>query len=974
MTVNLLPNSSSCLDRSIPEIESEMQTRSGHYPFSIPTQYSLLGDVLTKAFVSQPLLGNVHVSPEERDAIHEAAMCALEHALPRVDMSDYGLDGFYCDVVLLETVLLLRYWALNERETDTDEDERAFWEYLFGQYGLDYDVDFPRSHAYKLFQTVVRKSLYRHQRLFVRSGKKYYTTLLTHALAPVAKFRALFDQVYALYARTLKFQYYERDPVFASFVEAMQKRFAGRCIIEADDVYVKSVQSSSAIRALFQYCPNYMCALVENIVRSIDTLFARGELHEETYLDALILDWFAARGRESHKADRKRRMDLAGERPVHVTNARLTYSYRNGEVVLDTPAIRLIDKPYVIPKALIYRYSGDTTPFCAELPHYGDFYTTTVSMPIPINRLLLTDTKRIELRAVILAGEQVVYDSGMRLYRDAIIFDDSGREITKRPDRQYVTVFVAEGSEVAIDSLDYTEDNYENGHLYRVLVDVQTQITINQTSLLAADERAKSDRFCLSTSPVVGCIYAENQQRYTVFSHDTTLMIKGSDENQAKEYWVVIDGVPAPLLPNYDATCGMYVINLPGGDFCHVIRLVNHASNKVEYTLHYIIVNGFSLHFHGFCYFNTCSREGCLTISDYTGTYRYPYNKTLEHGSMVIPYHQGELEVDVPTLKCYLNDNPLELDANHILWYNEIPMSAVLRLDPPRGYTAQLRIGNKTFVEQRVEIGNEIRSISNVKNVPVCVEVCKGNEQPVEIHLFDIALVPQLRSAPFSIEDGHLYWYIEDTFIGEASTEFKIHLYREGNLVREYSLGCTDDVVDLGNALPDGWYEYVMWVKPPGLFSKLQELLRGQMSIGSPARLRFQNCDIVVTSTSLDGKHTRLKDKSAVITEIRYIGECPLNGEELMYPCYQGKLQDRNGDRFYTYSTTEHCHNWIWYEQVNPVKLWYINDYIIALRSPTDDGLYVDLRSKSITDIKDNPETRAYYINPDYYSYRVVRK
>ncbi|HHT28323.1 MAG TPA: hypothetical protein GXZ82_13915 [Firmicutes bacterium] len=980
MPISLLSNCTSHQEALSLQIEEVMQARTGTYPFHIPQKYELLGDALTQAFVAQPLLGNVCVTPDERDAIHTAAENILTERLKYLQKGrslglDYGLNesDFYRDILVLETALLLRNWSLDEGDVDSDQEEASFWEYLYNQFALSYDGTFSNSHAYNLFRYAIRKSLNKHNRMFIDKGKSFYTTLLIHALAPVTKFRALFDQIYAFYTKTLQYQYLEADPAFEAFVNAMKKRFEGKSALADDDVYIKSVRSSSAIRGLFQCCPQYMTLFVEKIVRGIDTLVADGRLQEKSYLDTLLIDWFEARSRESRVSARQARTRAGTAKPVQAAGAKMTYCYRDGNVLLEIPSIRLIDKSGDIPAVTIYRYPDDPKPYYQELQHFGYFYTTNLEKSIPISNLSPPDAQRIQLRAVVTVGDKTVYDSGAKLYREALVFAAGGKEITKRPDGEYVDIFVTAGSEVHIESLDYTEEPCENGFIYRVLVNDQTQITVNQVDLLSGAERVKDDTLSLSVLPIDGCVYIENQQRYAVFAAAPTLRVRVEDKNSAKQYRVVVDGAPMALSSCYVAVEGACPLLLPDESAPHVLQLINNTTDKVEYMLRYIVIEGIKLNYNGFCYFNNCSGDGSVEISDATGTYRYPYGELLDQGSMLIPYCNGELELDIPTLNCYLDDEPISKDEDRIFWHEDIPMSAVLRVDPPRDYACTTAVGDKVFSDKRIELGNEIRSVDNAHCVPVCVEVCKNAERPVKIQLFSIALQPFFRSEPVVMEGNHLLWCVENNFVGDPASEFHLGIYQDGQLIREFRTECSDAILDMSVPLQDDWYEYVISVKPPGFFTELQELRRGRFTVGEPARLRFHKCNVIIKTAIIDGKHVALKEESAVITNLRYIGECKLNGEVLRYPCYQGKLQDRSGRGFYTYSNQERIRNGVCYEQVNPVKLWYINDYAIALRSPTDDGLYVHIGAKSITDVVPTEETSAFYINPDYYSYKVIR-
>ena len=91
-------------------IESAMKQQPGSYPIPIPSGLELLKPILTQAFISQPLVGNIILSKEQRTKVHEVATEALSSALKNIDLKNFGIDDFKCDVLVLETALLLRNW------------------------------------------------------------------------------------------------------------------------------------------------------------------------------------------------------------------------------------------------------------------------------------------------------------------------------------------------------------------------------------------------------------------------------------------------------------------------------------------------------------------------------------------------------------------------------------------------------------------------------------------------------------------------------------------------------------------------------------------------------------------------------------------------------------------------------------------------------------------------------------------------
>ncbi|MGI6784594.1 MAG: hypothetical protein ACOX5A_10330 [Aminivibrio sp.] len=76
-------------------IESVMQQRLDTYlmPETFSSSRKLLEPVLTKAFISQPILGNVILSEEQRTKIRKIAEDALSEALEKTYLKDYGLGA-----------------------------------------------------------------------------------------------------------------------------------------------------------------------------------------------------------------------------------------------------------------------------------------------------------------------------------------------------------------------------------------------------------------------------------------------------------------------------------------------------------------------------------------------------------------------------------------------------------------------------------------------------------------------------------------------------------------------------------------------------------------------------------------------------------------------------------------------------------------------------------------------------------------
>ncbi|MCL1878951.1 MAG: hypothetical protein FWF80_08830 [Defluviitaleaceae bacterium] len=959
-------------------LEPEMQSHSGSYAFHARHlgHQELLGSVFTPAFISQPIIGNVSINNEQRERIHILAERILSNAHRTTHLDNMGLDSFSCDIVVLATALVLRNW-----NDDSGGDEN-FWEYICNQFALPYtESSFANSPEYKIFRESIKYCLSKHKRLEARDGKRYYTSLLIHSLAPKVKFHDLFEQIFSFYAKNLHYHYLRDDPAFSAFAYAMKHHFQ-TSKTRNDDVYIKSVQSSIAIKQYFLRCPEFMSMLVERIVRQMDSLVATGTLgkHENDYIDDLLVGWHEKRSREERTSDRKKRTEASSERIVtEFGNIRISYIYEAEKALLVIPAIRLGEESTEKPQVTIFRHKDDTNPYTADLRYYGNYICITSSKTeIPIDLLDHgIDVRRFDLRVLLTYDGDVVFDSGIKLFREAITFCDRGTEILKRPENEYVNIFtkrscVVGGLETAPDC---SIKSYGSYSIYRILIDKNTKVTVNDEPLYPVEQIISGMTLRLLPSPVNYCKYIESQHEYYIFSRQPMLEISSDKPNFEKQYQLVIDADTYSFADYYVASNNCYQLHLPKEKGLHDFRIVDNTTRQSVCELSYTVYENFTLDFDGFYFTENYDYNGTLSICSESENDEFPYTPA-DQNIMLVSYADGDLAIDIPILRCRLDGKELSEDVGQILWYTDIPTHALLDIEVPRGYSANIIVGSASFVESSIEIGNIIRANHNSKIEAVGVILRNEDAQPIEIKLFDIAFEPFFQRPPLCVENGVLRWSVEDNFIGDASTEFEVHIQHRSNDCGKYKLGCNDESLDFQDAPPDGVYYYAIHAKQPGFFSKYEHLVSDRFVIGDFDNFRFDGCAVIITEAITENDCLPLNHFSGIIKGLRYIGEQYLNGETQHYPCYEGKLFYKYNGKLRIYATADYERDGKYHEQINPVKMWVVNEFTISLRTPADDGLYVHKGWSSITDRK--PPTKIMKLSAenwdtaDYYHYKVI--
>lgn len=950
----------------------EIRASTGQFlmPQSVQSDVAQLERVLTKAFMFQPILGDVNLSQNEKKILHEIADAAI--TLSRANNSDSQND-LYSDIIVLATVLLLRNW------NDENGENMGFWEYVFNQYALPFnDRNFGNSIEYKIFKNSIKKSFSRHKKFMASSGHKYYTTMLTHALAPKSKFFDLFEQIFAFYAKTLRYHYIKHDPAFRSFARVMKQRFEHGSSRSDDDVYVKSVQSSSAIKALFQYCYEDMCGIVEHIIYNIDMIIDKGHIQVNSYFDELLSDWYHLRNRDVRSKDKQERVKESKERVVtEFSNIRPLYRFESGRVMLFIPSIRLGEDIGTDPWITIYRYENDDAPCSTKMSCYGNYICVTSNkFEVPIESLIAGNSRKIELRVVISHGGKDIYDSGTKLYRNAIAFDKEGSEISKRPSDKYITLYLPQCA--TINGEDTTTDSRErsnNGFLYRILIDDKKHIAVNRTILFPVVKEISGLTINKSVAPLDFCKYLIENHEYDIYTKCPTLTFSSTEPNFDKMFRVEVNGESFSIAQCFDDVQNLYCITLPGGARTHHLQIVGNTTQDIIYSLPYVVIEDISICFQGFYFFEDWKQNGTVEITESGKVERYPYMLPPNEDVMVITYGDGELLIDIPRLYCCIDGYEMPANSERIFWHEDISMSSLLEVSIPRGYSGRTFIGSVPYDSKKIEIGNEIRAKQNQEEETVGIVLRSPEESFVEIKLFDIAFEPYFKSTPIVEERDALIWYAGDNFIGNHKSVFDISIIHKGNEVGRYKLNSSDDEAVLDKHFSNGAYSFTVNMKAPGLFSEFEELYFGEFFVGDPAQYRFEDKAIIVTSAITDNYKHLLNHASGIVTHIKYLGELPLNGEAQPYPCYEGRLAFKHEGELIPYATKHFIdRKGREREQINPVKIWVINEYTLSLRSPTDDGLYIHKSWNSITDRTPHNAKpgETDYCNADYYSYKSI--
>lgn len=970
------------------DIESDMALRSGsQLSLSVEVnEQEEMHQILTTVLDSQPLWGNRNLTKAQSDCFYKAALDALQRGI----QERHQLTEVEQDILVFETVQLLQAWNLPENNQEEEKD--SFWTYICEQYGIKCNEGFGNSKAYHLFKRAIQSAMRRHNRFFYDCGKKYYTTLLTHAMAPKGSYFSLFELIFSFYSENLQYQFFPDDIAYLSFAKAMKQKFDGGC---EEELHIRYAPLTSSIKVLYQNRPQYMRYFTEDIARRMDELFV-GKCEKNDYLGQLLEEWFQLKSAMERNEGTQCRSHKETEYvATSQERIRIQYIYQEErELFLSVPAIRLGEDQNVFPKILIFQEKE--LIFEQKMKVYGNaLCVTSQRMMINIDELSLdlTDTA-LHLVLEIWYADERIYSSGDKLYRDYLVFNYLGSEqsITKGT-QERLCMLAMPKAVVEFDDWDDCATIPGNFQAYSIFLKSTNRIMINQAEVYSAMLQADGMQVQIQPPkrPHLKFIASNSMAECAVYFEKPVLKVRLDAEVQGKQYQVRIDNEVYGLAELEKSADGIFSLALPHDNSVHTMRIIDLSTQRAVFIERYVVINHFEYRF-GRPFYCAGATAVELIVREQDEDIVRTMQPIQGENAVRLPLASGELRIKYPVAHCdWRGKNAFEL-AGTTFWHQDIDMSETLKIDCPIGYSATLEIGEKRYAAENgsFELGNFLQTLTHDGNpiVPIHLRLHSKDQEPVPIKLFSVAVQPVFISSPLSMNCGVPVWTPENYFIGKAPAQFTVTLTGKDG-VTTCCLPFENTTPEQLPPLEDGRYDLEVSFEEDEFFAKKVHVpYHGEFFVGDPRKFRFEGLAIMVTSALLLTEENRLKSialkqESGVIKDLRYCGETIVNGEELSHPCYQGTLYYWYGNQLRPLSDHDYQPDskraTIWAQQnrdvakeaVNPVHVWIINEHLIALRSPSGDGLYVNQHFESITDRVPQGEYKSSYMNPDYYGYEI---
>ena len=323
------------------------------------------------------------------------------------------ISTLYYNEIFVALVNLAKEWA---------PEEDSFFEYVYRRL-----LGSNEGNAKTYNQIVdVIQHLYKTNQIFLFKTfkKKYYTTLCSHAFAPISSTNAFLDICWEIYCEDLNQQYIKNDSTFESIAESLRNKFS---VIKNDDddfqIGSKSYSLRAGIIGLALDEKERLIQLLDVAISTIHSLFNNEIITYDDYFKTIVKNWWTSKELEFGISKTKR----LSNREIIVRD----YSQIKPKYIMTEKSVKLIIPPF--------RLNGnfDFEPYL-EIKLDGKIIKyeplslkgSGILMATRVQEIDITEFPSLNIEITITHCDKTIYNSKNSLIREFILFNASGKEIT----------------------------------------------------------------------------------------------------------------------------------------------------------------------------------------------------------------------------------------------------------------------------------------------------------------------------------------------------------------------------------------------------------------------------------------------------------------------------------------------------------------------------------------------------------------
>ena len=881
---------------------------------------------IENVFAKHKLIGNKDFSEDE----YAFMVDYVSELTDPFDKDSYKL-------IFTTLVEIAKRWKDADIVEESDEN-LGFWSFIFKT--LTGKEEFNQK-LYSAFTNVISEMDTLNNIPIVKTGKKYYATLMMHSFTPKNSIFSFFELCYNVFKKDLDFGFTNDDEWICEKVASEMRTVLGGGYHEDKKVSIGSSAYSIKIGlrsfALDNNLSEDFIEFIKDTFYQINKLFNREKISEENRLRRYIVEWWENK-KQTEKAfndqNQKKRISTVSKR-----NIGAKYIRNNDKVFLCIPSIRLDDSNNIMSLSV---YVNGKLSYSEEMrTKRGELVIATKSIELELNELLKYSNE-INLKVEIQENGIIIFDSEKgkttSLYREFILFEDE-----KEVESQFnipTNYFVYSKN---IDGLKNTPQDLTTygTNIYNIYPTVGESLTGKTRQVFFVDKAkvAKSSNTVCLVGDLHDIEWVLDEFHCFVYKDSVKLIVPENSNLKALE--LKIDNKPYKLdaldyvrLENNAYMFGLLKLGLLKPNEPTEISLYSYEKEERVLTEMLIVLPTLQIKFSKSIFYGNSERK--ITVCNDEINDDFSWNN--QDKEIKCPLKDGILLIKIPYLKWQIGKNGWNNEPiNRKLWYKDfIQNGDLLEINNPLEnevikvfYEIESHIVEIPINQSgKFEIGRVIYANQGKKDITV---YCTN--ETTKYNLFTISTKEHFIENPLRYNNGTVIWDVENTFVGDKDNDFFIIAKANGKDKKSIRKKVGSTNIEFGNFEED-IYEIIVKIKDKNpLFyeEKYNTIFEGKLIVGKKEQFRFKNKRIKLLSANCFNN----KPFEWIRFTPRYFIEDLQYVEEEGSVFYKGNLcvMDQNGE---TRILDTMLNEKGGYDKINPVRielrdnstLWLVGGYV----------------------------------------------
>lgn len=814
--------------------------------------------------MNETFVGNYIFSDEELEQLYEFT----SYVLRKYDKRGENRISHQFDTAF--------FIAMTNAIKDWNSDEETVWDYIYDK--LIGTSGSPKIYTY--LKGVIDRLSRQGKIMCLSGGKRYHATLAAHAFSPLHSTQSFLELCWNLYSKDMNLTYIKNNDIYSLAAEKLKHIFSQEKSYNDDLKLGGGIYSFRVgIKRMAIDRPEEMKKHIEKTIALLDKAFNGESFEEDLYYNRIVRNWWAEKeksfgiSKPTRKAYKRVISDYSRIRPEYRCNGNQT--------ILTIPSIRLKNFFYDIP--LLHVYCNGKIIIKRQMDTFGSGLTIATKELVLCADDLVSEDGEIACTLEIMYCGEVIYNSKSDLFRKYILFKNN-REITKNEclPGNY-RLFAPKWKEFS----EYPEDTQripsEKNLFTMNSKDAERVQTTKRTVFFSFEPQKRSIRIVANTTN--NAKFIRSGEEFAVIDGELQVYIKSDADttecgvcNESGTFFR-LNEFECEEQDDYKIFSITELLNI--GEL-QKIAVFRYADNVIEASYNVVKFNRIQIDYDKKMYFD---ENNIGSVHFRTERHDKSVSFDINKGDIIIPLDNGDLILSPPTLRWKIEDGAFSTQYGKDLWYKNYSNAAELVVDLPSQKGCQAVLDNNIVLP----ISQSLNSLTSFKLGEKILSMMQNDkkEVPVTVNVEDIGVVPILticlkekfRSTPFFIYDKSLVWNAGRTFVGDATSKFKISFYKSNVCKHSFTI---DDFIYKGyNSkrfslydLETGIYDVTVdLMKRVGLTEQAVRVYEQQVVLSDIDNTRFKGKYLLVTKAMLTGQVSYRKIIPFYIEHIRYIGE-----------------------------------------------------------------------------------------------------